>query len=103
MVIRAEPLTPAGRHGVDVFFAPRYEKTTAKGVDEWISLSKFSKELARERFGQRQKTVKNKTTGAFDPIVDKAGNPVMVWNDSGYFQGRALQEGSVTAQCRKPR
>ena len=82
----------AGRHGVDVFFAPRYEKTTAKGVDEWISLSKFSKELARERFGQRQKTVKNKTTGAFDPIVDKAGNPVMVWNDSGYFQGRALQD-----------
>jgi hypothetical protein len=37
--------------------------------------------------------VKNKTTGEFDPVVDKkTGEPVMVWNDSGYFQGRALQD-----------
>lgn len=82
-----------GRHGVDVFYAPRYEKTTAKGVTEWISLSKFSKEMARDRLGKRQKTVKNKTTGEFDPVVDeKTGEPVMLWNDSGYFQGRALQD-----------
>ena len=82
-----------GRHGVDVFYAPRYEKTTAKGVTEWISLSKFSKEMARNRLGKRQKTVKNKKTGEFDPVFDKkTGEPVMVWNDSGYFQGRALQD-----------
>lgn len=81
-----------GRHGVDVFFAPRYAKTTAKGTEDWISLSKFSKELARERFGQRPKTVKNRKTGEFEPVKDKAGKPVMIWNDSGYFQGRALQD-----------
>jgi len=81
-----------GRHGVDVFYAPRYEKTTAKGVTEWISLSKFSKELARERLGQRQKTEKNKKTKEFEPVFDKNGEPVMIWNDSGYFQGRALQD-----------
>lgn len=82
-----------GRHGVDVFFAPRYAKTTAKGTEDWISLSKFSKEMARERFGQRQKTVKNPKTKMFDPVFDKkTGKPVMVWNDSGYFQGRALQD-----------
>lgn len=81
-----------GRHGVDVFFAPRYAKTTAKGTEDWISLSKFSKELARERFGQRPKAVKNRKTGEFEPVKDKAGKPVMVWNDSGYFQGRALQD-----------
>lgn len=81
-----------GRHGVDVFFAPRYQKTTAKGTEDWISLSKFSKALARDRFGQRQKTVRNRKTGEFDPVFDKAGKPVMVWNDSGYFQGQALQD-----------
>jgi hypothetical protein len=82
-----------GRHGVDVFFAPRYAKTTAKGTEDWISLSKFSKELARDRFGQRQKTVKNPKTKKFEPVFDKkTGKPVMVWNDSGYFQGRALQD-----------
>lgn len=81
-----------GRHGVDVFFAPRYAKTTAKGTEDWISLSKFSKELARERFGQRPKAVKNRKTGEIEPVKDKAGKPVMVWNDSGYFQGRALQD-----------
>lgn len=81
-----------GRHGVDVFFAPRYAKTTAKGTEDWVSLSKFSKELARDRFGQRPKTVKNRKTGEFEPVKDKAGKPVMGWNDSGYFQGRALQD-----------
>lgn len=81
-----------GRHGVDVFFAPRYAKTTAKGTTDWISLSKFSKKLARDRFGQREKTKKNKETGEFDIILGKNGEPIKVWNDSGYFQGRALQD-----------
>ena len=81
-----------GRHTVDVFFAPRYQKTTAKGTEDWISLSKFSKQLARDRFGQREKTKRNLKTNEFEPVTDKAGKPVMVWNDSGYFQGRALQD-----------
>lgn len=83
----------AGQHGVDVFFAPRYEKhTKSKGTEQWISLSKFSKENARTRYGQRQKTVKNKKTGEFDPVFDKSGEPVLVWNDADVFQGRALQD-----------
>lgn len=83
----------AGQHGVDVFFAPRYEKhTQSKGIEQWISLSKFSKENARTRYGQRQKTVKNKKTGEFDPVLDKNGEPVLVWNDADVFQGRALQD-----------
>ena len=83
----------AGQHGVDVFFAPRYEKhTKSKGTEQWISLSKFSKENARTRYGQRQKTVKNKKTGEFDPVFDKQGKPVLVWNDADVFQGRALQD-----------
>lgn len=81
-----------GRHGVDVFYAPRYGKKTAKGITEWISLSKFSKEMARDRLGKRQKTVKNKKTEQFDPVFDEDGESVMVWNDSGHFQGRALQD-----------
>lgn len=83
----------AGQHGVDVFFAPRYEKhTKSKGTEQWVSLSKFSKENARARYGQRQKTVKNKKTGDFDPVIDKNGDPVLVWNDADIFQGRALQD-----------
>jgi len=83
----------AGQHGVDVFFAPRYEKhTKSKGTEQWISLSKFSKENARTRYGKRQKTVKNKKTGEFDPVLDKRGEPVLVWNDADVFQGRALQD-----------
>ena len=83
----------AGQHGVDVFFAPRYEKhTKSKGTEQWTSLSKFSKENARTRYGQRQKTVKNKKTGEFAPVFDKQGAPVLVWNDADVFQGRALQD-----------
>ena len=83
----------AGLHGVDVFFAPRYEKhTKSKGTEQWISLSKFSKKNARTRYGQRQKTVKNKKTGEFDPVFNKSGEPVLVWNDADVFQGRALQD-----------
>lgn len=78
----------AGRHGVDVFYAPRYDKKTAKGTDEWISLTKFGKELAIARFGERPK--KDKKTEA--PVLDKNGKPVMVKNDNSYFQGQALQD-----------
>ncbi len=82
-----------GQHGVDVFFVPRYEKhTKSKGTEQWISLSKFSKENARTRYGKRQKTVKNKKTGEFDPVFDDDGKPVEIWNDADVFQGRALQD-----------
>lgn len=82
----------AGRHGVDVFFAPRYEKKTQKGTTQWISLSKFSKENARQRYGQREKRKRDPKTGEMIPVLGKDGQPVMVWNDSGKFQGRALQD-----------
>lgn len=82
----------AGRHGVDVFFAPRYEKKTQKGTTQWISLSKFSKENARRRYGQREKRKRDPKTGEMKPVLGKDGQPVMVWNDSGKFQGRALQD-----------
>lgn len=78
----------AGRHGVDVFFAPRYEKKTAKGSTEWVSLTKFGKELALAKFGERPK--KDKKTE--EPVLDKNGKPVMVRNDNSYFQGQALQD-----------
>lgn len=82
-----------GQHGVDVFFAPRYEKRTkSKGTEQWVSLSKFSKENARKRYDKRPKTVKNRKTGKFDPVYDKNGEQAMVWNDVGVFQGRALQD-----------
>lgn len=81
-----------GRHGVDVFFAPRYEKHTQKGTTQWISLSKFSKENARQRYGQREKRKRDPKTGEVIPVLGKDGQPVMVWNDSGKFQGRALQD-----------
>lgn len=77
-----------GRHGVDVFYAPRYEKKTAKGTAEWISLTKFGKELALAKFGKRPKTDK-KTE---EPVLDQNGKPVMVKNDNSYFQGQALQD-----------
>jgi hypothetical protein len=82
----------AGRHGVDVFYAPRYEKKTQKGTTQWISLSKFSKENARQRYGQRQKRKRNPNSDEMIPVLGKDGQPVMVWNDSGKFQGRALQD-----------
>lgn len=78
----------AGRHGVDVFYAPRYEKKTAKGTAEWISLTKFGKELALAKFGERPK--KDKKTE--EPILGKNGKPVMLKNDNSYFQGQALQD-----------
>lgn len=82
-----------GEHGVDVFFAPRYQKhTKLHGTEQWVSLSKFSKENARARYGKRHKQVKNKETKKFEPVFDKAGKPVMVWNDADVFQGSALQD-----------
>lgn len=84
----------AGRHGVDVFYAPKYEKVTRRGkvVEDWISLSKFGKEMALARFGERQKKAKNPETGKFEPVVDADGQPVMERCDSPYFQGQALQD-----------
>jgi len=44
-----------GRHGVDVFYAPKYDKVTGKGdtkkTVEWVSLTKFGKALAAESYG----------------------------------------------------
>lgn len=41
-----------GEHGVDVFFAPLYDKVTKRGVDRWVSLTKFGKALAISRHGR---------------------------------------------------
>lgn len=81
-----------GRHGVDVFFAPRYSKKTAKGEQDWISLTKFGKALARKWYGQRQLEIKNPKTEKWEKQVDEDGEPIMVWNDSKYWQGKALQD-----------
>lgn len=81
-----------GRHGVDVFFAPKYQKATKRGTATWISLTKFGKERAIERFGQRQDEKKNPETDKFEKVFDKNGDPVMVDCDSQYYQGRAFQD-----------
>lgn len=42
----------AGKHGVDVFFAPKFEKKTGRNKEKsetWISLTKFEKEEAAKR------------------------------------------------------
>ena len=56
----------AGRHTVDVFFAPRYEKRTKAGVEEWISTSKHGKQLAQKH---REKIL------ARDPGAPRIGTP----------------------------
>ncbi|WP_162497492.1 hypothetical protein [Roseovarius dicentrarchi] len=81
-----------GKHGVDVFFAPRYEKRTAKDVTDWISLTKFGKEGARERLGQKQEEKYNKKTKEWEPQFKTDGSPKMVWQDSAHFQGQVLQD-----------
>lgn len=55
-----------GRHGVDVFFAPTYEKQSKSKPqgEKWVSLTKFGKSLALSKYGQ----------------------------NSPAFQGRALQD-----------
>lgn len=80
-----------GRHGVDVFFAPRYSKKTKRGSQDWISLTKFGKERAVDRFGQKELKRKNKD-GEFEPVTDDDDNPVMVDCDSKYYQGQAFQD-----------
>lgn len=80
-----------GRHGVDVFFAPRYEKTTKRGSKDWISLTKFGKERAVEIFGQKPLQRKDRE-GQFKPVEDEDGNPVLIDCDSQYYQGRAFQD-----------
>jgi hypothetical protein len=81
-----------GQHGVDVFFAPKYQKATKRGTATWISLTKFGKERAIERFGQRQDERKNPKTDKFEKVFDENGDPVMVDCDSQYYQGRAFQD-----------
>jgi len=42
----------SGKHGVDVFFAPKFEKKTGRNKEKsetWISLTKFEKEEAKKR------------------------------------------------------
>ena len=77
----------AGRHGVDVFYAPRYVKQTKTAQNEWISLTKFGKDLARKTFGQRQKRDKDGNL-----VLDKKGQPVLIWQDSSWFQGQLFQD-----------
>jgi len=87
-----------GRHGVDVFYAPTYDKTTSRGTETWVSLSKFGRDLARHRLG---KTVKEIKTDQKDPATGKAiwetqldasSDPIMVWQDSSFFVGRVMQD-----------
>lgn len=78
----------AGRHGVDVFYAPRYLKTTKRKSAEWISLTKFGKANARERLKKRQD--KDKKTGEL--LWNADGSKKEVWNGSSYFQGQVLQD-----------
>jgi hypothetical protein len=82
----------AGRHAVDVFYAPRYLKETKRKSEHWVSLTKHGKELAEARFGEKEKKRKNKDTDEWDPVLDDDGNPVMVLCNSQYYQGRALQD-----------
>lgn len=82
----------AGRHGVDVFFAPRYEKNTNRKNVEWVSLTKFGKALACERFGKKQMKVKDASSNEWKDILDESGKPKMIWCDSSYYQGQALQD-----------
>ena len=42
----------AGKHTVDVFFAPRYEKKTKTKTETWISTSKHGKELCHKHRGE---------------------------------------------------
>lgn len=81
-----------GRHGVDVFFAPKYEKATKRKTEVWISLTKFGKERAVERFKQKPLEKLNPKSGEFEPVKDAAGNVVMVDCDSQYYQGRTFQD-----------
>lgn len=82
----------AGQHGVDVFYAPKYEKATKRKTEVWVSLTKFGKERAVERFQQKPLEKRNHKTGEFEPVKDANGNAIMVDCDSKYYQGRAFQD-----------
>lgn len=85
----------AGRHNVDVFYAPRYVKhTKSKGAERWISLTKFDKEKALERYAQVPKMVVTKNAKGkriATPALDKFGNAVTVPGGSLFWRGKALQ------------
>lgn len=82
----------AGLHAVDVFHAPKYLKQTKRKSECWVSLTKFGKTLACARFGQKPKERKNDKTGEWEPVLDASGDPVLIWCDSSWYQGRALQD-----------
>ncbi|MGD1885037.1 MAG: hypothetical protein ACFB11_22510 [Paracoccaceae bacterium] len=81
-----------GRHTVDVFYAPRYEKVTKRGSTTWTSLTKFGKALAVDAFGYKPKEVQNKGTGQREIVLGSDGEPVMIPCDSQSNQGKALQQ-----------
>lgn len=84
-----------GRHNVDVFYAPRYVKhTKSKGAERWISLTKFDKEKALERYAQVPRlTVRKDAKGrkTVTPARDKDGNQIMIPGNSLFWRGKALQ------------
>lgn len=88
----------AGRHGVDVFYSPKYTKVTKRRSEIWVSLTKFGKEMAIKRFGQKPKEIKtdeeDPETGkpVWKTVLDASGDPVMVDCDSAYYQGQTLQD-----------
>lgn len=52
----------AGRHSVDVFYAPKYEKRTkARGVETWVSTTKHGKELC----GRHRTEIERRHGGSF--------------------------------------
>lgn len=82
----------AGRHVVDVFYAPRYVKVTKRKSEDWVSLTKFGKELARSKIGKKPQEVRCPKTGNWSTVMTAAGEPKMVWCDSQHHQGQALQQ-----------
>lgn len=81
-----------GRHAVDVFYAPRYIKSTKRRSETWVSLTKFGKALAVAQFGSAPKTRRNPKTGKSNPVLNKSGKQIEVARDSAYYQGQALQD-----------
>jgi|GEM_PF-6334148 len=82
----------AGQHVVDVFYAPRYVKSTKRKTEEWVSLTKFGKELARAKIGKKPQEVRCPKTGDWSIVITDTGEPKMVWCDSQHYQGQALQQ-----------
>lgn len=82
----------AGRHVVDVFFAPKYIKKTKRKSEEWVSLTKFGKALARDKIGQKPQERRCETTKQWLPVETTSGEPKMAWCDSQHYQGQALQQ-----------